>query len=209
MLSSLRKLKANFTHACLAMCVDYEQKIDENRRSLRSCHEIFARWWFQIFFMFTLLGEMIQFDLRIFVKGVAHPPTRFHIFQVSFTKMGSCLATKGFHHSWQFLPYLPYTFPISSHDFLPEAWDNCHSKLSSRNIAYVRLKSWKFNEFQWHMFVIFDNIFMIHVCCIVIPVGFKNCKDPIPIGSMDDIFAYIYHQNQLNVGKYTMDPMGF
>ena len=59
------------------------------------------------------------------------------------------------------------------------------------------------------MFVIFDNIFMIHVCCIVIPVGFKNCKDPIPIGSMDDIFAYIYHQNQLNVGKYTMDPMGF
>ena len=28
---------ANFTHTCLAMRVDYEQKIDENRRSLRSC----------------------------------------------------------------------------------------------------------------------------------------------------------------------------
>ena len=60
------------------------------------------------------------------------------------------------------------------------------------------------------MSFIFDNIytyiyiFMIHVCCIVIPVGFKNYKDPIPIGSMDGILAYIYHQNQLSVGKYTV-----
>ena len=31
-----------------------------------------------------------------------------------------------------------------------------------------------------------------------------------PIGSMYDIFTYIYHKNQPNVGTYTspMDPMG-
>jgi len=30
----------------------------------------------------------------------------------------------------------------------------------------------------------------------------------IPIGSMYGMFTYIYHKNQLNVGKYTMDGMG-
>ena len=32
----------------------------------------------------------------------------------------------------------------------------------------------------------------------------------MPIGSMYGIYAYIYHKNQLNVGKYSspMDPMG-
>ena len=33
----------------------------------------------------------------------------------------------------------------------------------------------------------------------------------IPIGSMYGIFTYIYHKNQLNVGKYTspMDTLGY
>ena len=35
--------------------------------------------------------------------------------------------------------------------------------------------------------------------------------DSIPIGYSYSIFTYIYHANQLNVGKYTspMDPLGF
>ena len=33
--------------------------------------QMVPRWWFQIFFIFTRkIGEMIQFDLRIFFKGV-------------------------------------------------------------------------------------------------------------------------------------------
>ena len=33
-------------------------------------------WWFQTFFIFTPnLGEMIQFDFRIFFKWVVQPPT--------------------------------------------------------------------------------------------------------------------------------------
>ena len=31
---------------------------------------------------------------------------------------------------------------------------------------------------------------------------------PCPIGSMYGIFTYIYHKNQPNVGKYTIDGMG-
>ena len=33
---------------------------------------------------------------------------------------------------------------------------------------------------------------------------------PLPIPSMYNIFTYMYHNNQLNVGKYPiyMDPMG-
>ena len=32
--------------------------------------------------------------------------------------------------------------------------------------------------------------------------SFQTFKQQIPIGSMYGIFAYIYHTNQLNVGKY-------
>ena len=40
---------------------------------------------------------------------------------------------------------------------------------------------------------------------------FLNYWGSLPIGSMYDIFTYIYHKNPLNVGKYTspMDPMGY
>ena len=30
-------------------------------------------------------------------------------------------------------------------------------------------------------------------------------ESPYPIGSMYSIFTYIYHKNQPNVGKYTID----
>ena len=49
---------------------------------------------------------------------------------------------------------------------------------------------------------------------VVVPPGHKASRDkdgctpnvrvPIPIGSMYDMFSYIYHINQPNVGKYTI-----
>ena len=40
-------------------------------------------------------------------------------------------------------------------------------------------------------------------------IGIKKRNDQYPKGSMYGIFAYIYHRNQPDVGKYTnpMDPM--
>ena len=36
----------------------------------------------------------------------------------------------------------------------------------------------------------------------------RNYQFSYPIGSMYGIFTYIYHKDRVNVGKYTMDPMG-
>ena len=38
----------------------------------------------------------------------------------------------------------------------------------------------------------------------IYPFGDSVFKKPMPIGSMYGIFTYIYHQNQPNVGKYTI-----
>ena len=38
-------------------------------------------------------------------------------------------------------------------------------------------------------------------------IDFIYKSNPSPIGSMCGIFTYIYHTNQLNVGKYTVRPM--
>ena len=37
-----------------------------------------------------------------------------------------------------------------------------------------------------------------------------DLEDDYPTGSRSGIFTYIYHKNQMNVGRYTsrMDPMG-
>ena len=37
-----------------------------------------------------------------------------------------------------------------------------------------------------------------------LPTLYWDCKQLLPIGSMYGIFTYIYHKNQLNVGKYTI-----
>ena len=42
----------------------------------------FSRWWFQTFFIFTLiLGKMIDFDFRIFFKEVVQPPPSFEFIE--------------------------------------------------------------------------------------------------------------------------------
>ena len=37
-----------------------------------SCTKLQTRWWFQTFFIFTLLGEIIQFDDHMFQMGWNH-----------------------------------------------------------------------------------------------------------------------------------------
>ena len=63
---------SNFPKSTLFVChlpslVDYPGSLSYSSFSF----QYNSRWWFQIFFIFTPnLGEMIQFDLRIFFKWV-------------------------------------------------------------------------------------------------------------------------------------------
>ena len=48
----------------------------------------FARWWFQILFIFTPIpGEMIQFDLRIFFRWVGEKPQTSFVFGPMIVRM--------------------------------------------------------------------------------------------------------------------------
>ena len=68
----------------LAVTDDFSQQCWENvgndatiaKQSGHHLVLLFSRWWFQMYLYFCQIpGEMIQFDVRIFFRWVAQPPT--------------------------------------------------------------------------------------------------------------------------------------
>ena len=70
-------------------------------------------------------------------------------------------------------------------------------------------------QFYVQMSIVQNPGDLLYIGDEMLPSTVNHYKDdtvmnqPVPIESMYGIFTYIYHKHQPNVGKYTMDCMGY